>query len=261
MKILVREEDLKSADNYDLVFGVIDFVNTLLDANYLPEEIPAEAFYSYYVDYYFQQTRNGGISQFVYNTNWHPQVVEFVQNGLRAIKADENAELFSKISAFVASVETDLNDYLNGEYFDSPNDLRSLLDGFNDEFDRLQEKEDLIQLNHNFISSLLNIEVLADADYGKKLENLADSAPDKENRLLQAEENEPPHLKIIKKLCESAGQELVSLNAGVFADYNGEKVFEHHISTSVGHHYVVILEKSAILFDGTTQRSVSEIAI
>jgi hypothetical protein len=261
MNILIREEELNSGDKYDLINGVIEYVNGLLEAHYQSEEIPIEAFFSYYVDYYLQQTLNGGISQFVYNSNWNPQVINFVENGLRDIKAKKNLELFLKVTSKVSSINNDLTEYLQGDYFDSHTDVRDLLNDFNDEFYNLQESEDLVELNYNYVRHLPNLEVLATSDYRNKFQKLRDSVPDKENRLRQAEENEPEHIKIIKKLCKKSDQELLTLNAGSFAEYNGDKVFEMHISTSLGHHYVIILDSSALLFNGTTKELITEIAI
>lgn len=261
MQILVREEDLNSEDKYDLIYSIIEYVNGLLEANYLQDEIPVEAFLSYYVDYYLQQTLNGGVSQFVYNSNWNPQVIEFVKNGLRELKAEKNLELFSKIISAVSPLGNDLTEYLNGDYFDSRTDIRDLLDEFSDEFYDLQDKEDLVELNHNYIRNLPNLEVLSNSVYKNSFQKLKDSVPDKENRLRLAEENESEQTKIIKRLCSKANQELITLNTGTFEDYQGIKVFEMHITTSLGHHYVIILNDSALLFKGATREIVAEVEI
>src|SRR5436305_615379 len=99
MQILVRDEDLNSEDRYDLIYSIIEYVNGLLEAHYLQEEIPVEAFLSYYVDYYLQQTLNGGISQLVYNSRWNSQVIELIEEGLRELKAEKNLELLSKVTS------------------------------------------------------------------------------------------------------------------------------------------------------------------
>ncbi len=261
MKILINQEELNSDDKYDLIYGIIEYVNGLLEAHYQAEEIPTEAFFIYYVDYYLQQTLNGGISQFIYNSNWNPQVIKFVETGLREIKAEKNLELFSKITSEVSLLDNDLTEYLQGDYFDSRTDIRDLLNKFNDEFYNLQESEDLVELNYNYVRNLPNLELLTTSDYRNKFQKLCDSVPDKENRLRQAEENEPEHIKIIKRLCKKSGQEFLTSNAGTFAEYKGNKVFEMHISTSLGHHYVIVLDNSALLFDGTTKELITEIVI
>ena len=261
MQILVKHEDLHSGDKYDLIYSIIEYVNELLVAHYLAQEIPAEALYSYYVDYYLQQILNGGVSQFVYNSNWNPLAIDFVQNGLQVMKAEKNLELFSKINSAVTSLGNDLTQFVTGDYFETRTDIRDFLNKFNDEFYNLQETEDLVEINFNFICGLPNLEVLSNSDWRTQLKKLCDSVPDKENRLRQAAENEPEHIKIIKCLCKEAGQELVKLNAGSFGEYKGNKVFEMHITTTSGHHFAVILDNSALLFDGTSRELVKEIMV
>ena len=83
MKILIKREFFHGKEKYDRVTGLTDFVNLLFENYFYQHEIPKEALKSYYVDYYNQEVIHGGIAQFVYNSKWESEVVNYILNGLR----------------------------------------------------------------------------------------------------------------------------------------------------------------------------------
>jgi hypothetical protein len=83
--VIVSRGAYSSADTYDLINSNITVVNLLRDERFPDELIAPDALHSYWVDYYRAQMRNGGFSQFVYNSKWSVDVVNHVGAGLRAM--------------------------------------------------------------------------------------------------------------------------------------------------------------------------------
>src|SRR5262245_19616525 len=77
-EIFLVDQDYGLAYGHNRVQALVIFVNDLVERYFYYEELPPKAVQSYYVDYYMTQVLNGDIHQFVWNSRWHPLIVESV---------------------------------------------------------------------------------------------------------------------------------------------------------------------------------------
>ncbi len=80
--VILARKSLKSKTPYEVIQCNIDVVNYLLEEGAEMTELSPEALASYHVDFYQAQVSNGGIDQFVANSDWVPEVVNRVIVGL-----------------------------------------------------------------------------------------------------------------------------------------------------------------------------------
>src|SRR5579872_3800744 len=90
--VVVSDASFRSDDPSEIVESNCSFLNALFEEYLTADEVSADALRSYYVDYYLAEVNNGGFSQFVYNSRWSPQVLAFVREGLRAMKAKRHLQ-------------------------------------------------------------------------------------------------------------------------------------------------------------------------
>lgn len=92
---------------YALPQALVDIVNQLTGpGEYLREELPVEAFWSYHTDYYLAQVNNGGHGQFARNSGWTDAVNADIRNGLRAMTLSSTEEIFSEFERFARNEPT-----------------------------------------------------------------------------------------------------------------------------------------------------------
>lgn len=247
---------LESAANDEkpsaIVGSNVQFVNLLLEQHLRIDEIPIDAVRSYYVDYYMAQVENGGFSQFVYNSKWNPQIIERITEGLRIIGAARHLEVFREGGRIIEKLgASGLEEYLSGEYFDE-NPERDALNQLEERFAEAAEHEDLLSLNagwlrdHHSLALLPNEEALRQEAIRRGRE-----LPDLESRIAKARANAPRYEKLIRALCEHAGQELRRITAGdPTRMHRGNRVLAWHFITDKGHHHMLDYEERATMFRG-----------
>jgi Domain of unknown function (DUF4375) len=254
--VVVSDESFRSEEPGDLVESNVSFVNALFDEYLNPDEVSLDALRSYYVDYYLAEVNNGGFSQFVYNSGWNPQVVTFVRDGLREIKASRHLALFEEAAALVEGFGHDrLADYFASEYF-GENDERDELNGPNDRFCEIQKTEDLLALNAAWLRTRPNLGVLTLQEMEAEVRQRGQRIPDRELRIAEALAKEPRYMKLIRALCERAGHKLDRFTAGDFLDHDGVRTMRWHFLTDRGHHHMVYVDGKAMMLRGfsTTDR-------
>lgn len=235
--VIVSKDSFDNPDVYAVVHSNITFVNALRSSYFTSQELAPDALRSYYVDYYLAQVNNGGFSQFVYNSGWNAEMVRTVREGLAAMEARQHLTLFERGADLVNALGTDgLQAYLEDDYWDE-NDTRDQLNSISEEFYRISEQEELVELNARWLRSLPHLQVLTIPQMEAEIERRIAALPDFVAREAQARANEPRYYKVSRALCKQADQELVSVNAFDGARYQGRKVQATHISTSKGHHY------------------------
>lgn len=154
-KVIVSENSFNSTDPYDIIDSNISYINLLREEGFEGEICP-EAETSYYIDYYASQVKNGGFSQFVYNSGWNDELNALIRNGLEKMQATEHLAYFNQQATVVDNYdELELARFLDGDYF-GKNPTREALN--NDDFFNI--KENLIELNANWLKSLPNLCVL-----------------------------------------------------------------------------------------------------
>lgn len=256
--VVISRESLASEEQRAVIESSVAFVNSLLKAHLRADEISLNAWRSYYVDYYLAQIENGGFSQFVYNSKWEGRVVEFVRGGLKAMGARHHLALFEEGESLVTSFGARLRAFFSEAYFGT-NRNRDRLDAITKRFYKLNEAENLENLNAVWLRSLPDLEILSEGEMLQAMAVRAAGVPDRERRAADARAKEPAWLKQIRALCSVSGQELIRLNAGAGYSYEGKNVFAHHFSTDKGHHFMIEVDGRALLFNGTTNEKLAEV--
>lgn len=262
--IVVLEASVTHDDPGEIVGSNIWFVNALLDEYFTVDEIAVDALRSYYVDYYLAQVNNGGFSQFVYNSRWSPLVVQLVRDGMQAMGARRHLEVFESGAKLVEEFGHDrLGEYFASEYFGDNAD-RDELNAPNPQFSAAEEVEDLLALNAAWLRKHPDLCPMAsEEDMRREASRRGQALPDRERRVAEARANEPRYMKLIRALCDRAGQELDRVTAGdPTRVHQGERTLAWHFITDKGHHHMVEAGGRAIMFRGhsTTDRVCDVIA-
>jgi hypothetical protein len=254
--IVVLEASLAHGNPGEIVGSNVWFVNALLDEYLTTDEIAADAVRSYYVDYYLAEVNNGGFSQFVYNSRWDPEIIAFAREGLRAMSSKRHLEVFEEGVRLVEEIgPARLKGYFASEYF-GENMNRDELNALNDDFSMAEQTEDLLALNaawlrnHPRLWPIQTVELMRE-----EARRRGQVVPDRERRIAEARAREPRYMKLIRLLCESAGQELDRVTAGDPAHiHEGSRTVAWHFITDKGHHHMVDTGRKAIMFRGHSDR-------
>ncbi len=265
MNILIKKEFFHSQEKYDRVTGLTDFVNLLFENYFYQREIPKEALESYYVDYYNQEVIHGGIAQFVYNSKWKSEIVNHILNGLRNMGARKHAGLFEKLISIVNELGEGLDQFLESDYFQENLKERKILNQLSKKFFSVDEMEDLVDCNWQYIGNFNNIEIVDPETWTNRMEDIFKSLPDRDEREKEAErlakENESDEEMKIEQILEKAGQELLFINCINPGERDGQVVYEWHVTTSTGDHYVVFQDDKVLLFDGDNHQIICEMPV
>jgi hypothetical protein len=270
-EIFLVDEDYGVAYGHNRVQAVVEFVNDLVGRYYYYEELPPKVVQSYYVDYYQHQVLNGDIHQFVWNSRWHPLIVESVSGGLQAMGAHDQAALFSKARNFVERDRNRLNAFLESDYASSPASKEymeelSKIDG--DFFKSFAAHPDgqeagwsqIANANAAWISTWPEVRWVTPEQYRQELERLAAIVPDLAERKQRAEENRPWQQKRIDDVVARSGQELLMLTGiertASAAGVSGEL---WHIVTNRGHHRVMFANGEALMLQSERDEIIARV--
>lgn len=153
--IIVSKNSVNSIDPYDIIDSNISFINLLKEEGFTGE-FCHEAETSYYVDYYNSQVKNGGFSQFVYNSGWNEELNTVIRAGLEKMHAKEHLAFFNQQAIIVDTYdEFELAKFLDSDYF-GKNPTRQALN--NDDFFKITEN--LVELNAHWLKTQPNLLVL-----------------------------------------------------------------------------------------------------
>ncbi|MEN5174513.1 DUF4375 domain-containing protein [Acinetobacter higginsii] len=157
-RIFVSKKAFESSDTFRLIESNISVVNVLREEGIDIESIHPDAMSSFYVDFYLAQYNNGNFSQFVWNTQWSPELNVEISNSLKKIGAEKHLHLFIQQCEKVDNLpDGELEKYINSEYF-GPNLIRDALK--NDAFYDLNKTENLILLNWQWLRNHPDLLVL-----------------------------------------------------------------------------------------------------
>jgi len=240
-----------SDDPLAIIQSNIDFLNALFGEHLWAEEVPADALRSYYVDYWLAQVSNGDCSQFIYNTQWNKQVVALVREGLEAMGATEHLAIFERSAQQVDGMTPEqLEAYYASDYF-GDNPTRDTLNAPNDAFFALEKTDPLLVKNAAWLRAHPDLVVLSADELEAEARRRGAALPDRAIREAAAMAAEPRYLKLIRLLCEHAGQTLEQVTA---ADpkriHDGEPTVAYHFVTDKGHHHMIDLGDRALMFHG-----------
>jgi hypothetical protein len=270
-EIFLVDQDHDVAYGHNRVQAVVEFVNDLVERYFYYEELSPKVMQSYYVDYYQHQVLNGGIDQFIWNSRWHPLIVESVSAGLQAMGAHDQAVLFSKARDFVEGDRNRLNAFLESDYGSSPvskeyvQELEKLGGDFFESFAAHPDGHEagyrqIAVANAAWISAWPEVRWVTPEQYRQELDRLAAIVPDLAARKKRAEENRPWQHKRIDDVVARSGQELMMLTgierAASAAGRTGEL---WHIVTNRGHHRVMFANHEALMLQSERDEIITRV--
>lgn len=256
LPIVVSRDSLESEDPYDVIMSNVSFVNALFNEGLQHDEISDEALQSYYVDYYLAQVMNGGFSQFVFNSEWNPEIVDRVRRGLRSMNATRHAELFERSAQLVDELGPDgFERFLDSEYFGDNSD-RDALGAHDETFYQLNEgEEDLVALNVRWVRSRPNLRVLSIEEMETEVARLAGTFTNHDEQAAAARANELRPTQLIRRLCYESEQTLERITlVDPNHRYLGRSVVAWHFITDRGRRYMIEVDGQAMMFDDAGRR-------
>lgn len=156
-----------NADAYTIIGSNISTINAVLEQGGSYELIAPEALQSYFVDYYADQMNRGNFSQFVYNSRWNLALNNTIKEGLQNMGAKEQLAYFESQEKLVLSLSADEL----AMYFESQSEEK----GENQEtpaYFKIYEKENLVNLNSQWLRQLPNLKVLSTDGIYEAIEEL-----------------------------------------------------------------------------------------
>ncbi|MEO0604546.1 MAG: DUF4375 domain-containing protein [Myxococcota bacterium] len=261
MPIVVTRQALDAEDPYDVVQSNIGIVNRLRDAWLNEDEIDADAWRSYLVDYFGTQVRDGGFSQFVYSSTWREAEVKLVRGGLEAMGAHDTLGLFDRGVTLVDELpDEELEAFLESATHPR-NATRDRLQALDVAFGELDE--DLEALNAAWIRSRTDLVVLADEDVETWIAEQIDAIENLEDRIAAAQEAEPRYAKAIRRLLDAVGLELGRITAGDPAhEHEGRTLVAWHFLTADDEpYYQLDFGTEAAMFDAETHDEVVRVDV
>ena len=225
------------------------FVDALFAEFLTAEEIAPDALRSYFVQYYLAQMDNGGFAQFVYNSNWDPNVVAKVRDGLRTMGARMHQAVFLEGVTTVRQLGQDaLDEFLSRDFW-GDNPVRDRLDAVTEQFVKAGEVEDLAARNAEWLRAHPKLQVLTRDEMEAEVARRVVAVPDLPDRLVAAREQEPRPVKLIRVLCVLAGHELEAIAAGDPTHVHaGQATVAWHFTTDKGPHLMVEADGRAMMF-------------
>jgi hypothetical protein len=242
--VVVSTDSMRSKDATEVIDSSVSFVNALFDELLTSDEIARDALRSYYVDYFYAQVMNGGFSQFIYNSRWAGEPIALLREGLRAMNAARQLREFERGAKVVEGCSQHyLDTYFDGDYFgDNP-----IRDAFEDSV-RSDLADGLRELNAAWLRGRPNLVALSIAEMEAEVGRRGAALPDREERIARARANEPHELKLMRKLCERAGQKFDRHTAAALRNYRGERMWAYYFVTDRGPYYMLDLGTKAMMF-------------
>lgn len=240
-ELVLPQEAADSPDPYALIQCNNDFVNHLLkNACFMPWQVIPEPFWSYQVDYYLCQVKNGGHAQYVLNSRINaPEmkpVIDSTQRGLAAMGASDFAAIYEDLLKIISKQPID----------------EAALDGLDDRFWKL-DVNGMTKKNREFLLGLASLRLVPTDFWIKEVEKISLLNPQYEKRakLLQKEhgkrEENDPFLKIANDLCRESKRKFVRLLGRRRCKLDGETSMGIYMLTDKGPAVMLAFEKELIL--------------
>lgn len=242
MKVIIRHSEFYSENKYDRIQGIIDYINDLKVGMYRDEELDQQipqAQEVYFVDYYLCQVENGGIKQYFINSDFNEAQNIFVTKGLKNIGAIKHQEIFQEACDMLLSLTKEQREEcLSFGWHDQEgvksksiiSDANRKLEELTKAFFELENKESIIDLNHQYIETIRSLQIVEEDSYNDKISEILSLISDYDERKLLAEKmweaERPRYDKVAHEICEQYNLELISINT---LDYGEDIVSENEV--------------------------------
>jgi len=223
-KIIISQKSLVSQNPSKIIDSNNQYITKLFQNNIHDSNICEDALKSYYVDYYLSHIQHGGFSTFIEHIETRPKTLYYIKEGLKSIKAENHLELL--IHAIQIDSET----------------LQSF-SLFNTLFSEFQEKENLLNLNAQWIMQHQKL-------YSVKENRLNEVL----NEHIGSSNSEERHTKIIKELCSIAKEEFIRITVGENNNLYSDGAW--YFKTDRGYYYMVEKNHLVTMYNSQTKEPV-----
>ena len=131
-EIIISIDSFHSQNKYDIVSSNNLYITKLFQNDIEEDKISEDALKSYYVDYYLSHIEHGGFSEFIKNFSHKSKILYYIHAGLQALKVEKHLALFQKV-------------------FDAKEETIEHNEKLDEEFNKIQKSENLLQLNHKWL--------------------------------------------------------------------------------------------------------------
>ena len=222
-EIIISIDSFHSENKHDIINSNSQYITKLFQNNIKEDKISEEALTSYYVDYYLSYIQYNGFSEFINNFSNKPKTLYYIYSGLKALQTKKHLKLFQK------ALFQNNNQYLKTSMLDK-------------EFSIIQENENLIDINHEWLIKHPQL-IIMNSEY----------IDEKINEHIERHKEDKRHVKIIKQLCTIIGEEFISVTAG---DINNIYNKAWHFKTTQGYYYMVEKNGMVTLFNSFTKEKI-----
>jgi hypothetical protein len=223
-EIIISIDSFHSQNEHDIVFSNNQYITKLFQNNIEEDKISEDALKSYYIDYYLSHIQYSGFSEFIKDFSNKPKILYYIYTGLETLKTKKHLKLFQKVFF-------EENDLLDDNTLDN-------------EFKAIQETENLLHINHQWLISHPHL-IIMNRDYiDKKIQDH-----------IREYKEDKRHIKIIKQLCTIIDEEFISVTAG---DVNNIYNRSWHFKTTKDHYYIIEKDNIVTLFNSFTKKEVTK---
>ena len=240
-ELVLPEDAAHSPDPNALIQCNIDFVNHLVqNACFMPAQVIPEPFWSYQVDNYLCQVKNGGHLQYVHNGRiTDPQMkptIENTQRGLAAMGAADFAEIYEDLLKIVSKLPLD----------------EAAIEGLDDRFWKL-DVNGMTKKNREFLLALPSLRLVPTDTWIVEVGKLARLNPQYEKRAVELQRDREkkdandPFVKIANDLCREAKCNFARIVGRRRCKLDGETSMGIFILTDKGPAVMLAFENELVL--------------
>lgn len=230
-KIIISKESYHSNNQYEIIYSNIKYIDKLLNNGITSDNISESALKSYYVHLYFTKIKEGGFLLLNKEIEKKVTILYYIRDGLKAIKAVKNANLFKQ---YIEAKE--LEERPNYAIFDKL-------------FTYINKSENILELNSHWLKNNKKLTV------ANKI-HLNDNYLDNLHTFKRNQKKF--NIEVLKKLCKIANEEYVRITAFDFNNFYGDSC---RIKTLNSYFYMKRENNRYVLYDNKTNREVSSILI
>jgi hypothetical protein len=260
--IIVSDVSVKSSDVSAIMRSNSDVIQALMRNFVRREELCSEAFKSHYVNLYSTLMDESGFAEFVYQTAWEQTSITYLVAGLESLKADAHIDLLAKFTERLSTHGADGVACLYDNDHPQNQEMRDFLNEFMPEFRALNEAQNLMVLNAQWLKQHPQLVVMSDTDIKRQIAVSSKAVPNRLQRIAESLAKEPRHLKLIRLLCDSANLDFIDLSL----DERVPPVVDSqasiwHFDTVQGAYYLADSPSEAAIFDSDSHAKAASMQV